>query len=122
MIGRLGNLHARFIDGHTQDGRLVNGAIGENPVADSREVPLDDIRRFGAQTQFQPNVKEQFRQYPFAKYPWTLHASNKASEHNIFNSWPVIVVGQLAGQTTPPDLSRIVSRRIRLPQSMQGGA
>jgi hypothetical protein len=110
------NLHRRFVSGRTRNGRLVNGAFGDNPTIERPNVPLDSVMTFGA-------VKDQFRQYPFSvRYPWTLRASNRVSEHNIFNSYPVINVAQIAGQTQSPDYRRIVSRRIRLPQSMQGGA
>jgi hypothetical protein len=117
------NLHRRFVSGRTLHGRLVNGAWGDNPATEVPYVPLDPVSTFGAVTQYQPNVKDQFRQYPFStRYPWTLRASNRVSEHNIFNAYPIIQVTQLAGQTQSPDYRRIVSRRIRLPQSMQGGA
>ena len=118
----IGNLHARFISGRPANGRIVSGSIGEHPDQDRAEPPLDPITKFGADTQYKGNVQVPFRSYPFSKYPWTLHASNKSSEHNVFNAWPVIVVAQLAGATEPPDYRRIVSRRIRLPQSMTGGA
>jgi hypothetical protein len=116
------NLHRRFIAGKTHNGRIVNGSIGEFPDQDQAHPVLDPITRFGADTQYKPNVQVPYRVNPFARYPWTLSASNRVSEHNIFNAWPVIVVAQYAGPTEPPDYRRIVSRRIRLPQSMTGGA
>jgi hypothetical protein len=67
------------------------------------------------------NARAPYTLYPYSKYPWELRAGNKTSDHNIFNAWPVIVVGQLAGQTEPPDYRRIISRRIRL-LSPTGGA
>lgn len=112
----------RFITGRASNGRIASGSIGFNADHDRAVPPLDPATKFGAVTQYQPNVKDQFRQYPFARYPWTLNASNRVSDHNIFNAWPVIVVAQFAGATEPPDYRRIVSRRIRLPQSMTGGA
>jgi hypothetical protein len=122
MIRPLRPAHGRFISGKNRSLRLVTGGIGTHPQIEMPVVPLDSLTKFGADTQYKDLVRAPHTVTWGRPYPWILHSSNRTTEHNIFNSWPVIVVGQLAGQTSPPDMRRIVSRRIRLPQSMQGGA
>lgn len=113
--------HGRFISGKRRSNRLVTGGIGTHPQLEMPVVPLDNIRAFGADTQFKDLVRAPHAVNWGRPYPWTLHSSNRVAEHDIFNRWPVIVVAQLQGQTSAPDIPRIVSRRIKLPQSMQGG-
>jgi len=122
MIRSLRSAHGRFVTGKNKTHRLVVGGIGTHALIEMPVVPLDSLKKFGADTQYKDLVRAPHTVNWGRPYPWTLRSSTKTTEHNIFNQWPVVVVAQYAGQTEPPDMRRIVSRRIRLPQSMQGGA
>jgi hypothetical protein len=90
--------------------------IGRSARQDQPVPVLDAVDRFGAGTLYREDIARPFRLTPLAAPPFwsTLNASNKASEHNPYNVLPRIVVAQLAGQTTAPDLSRRISHRIVL--------
>ncbi len=69
----------------------------------------DRLDKFGAGVLYEPVVK-----LGFLASPQNLHASNKPSEHNTGNIPIRIVVAQLAGQTQPPALKRMISQRLVL--------
>ena len=69
----------------------------------------DQLDKYGAAVLYKPGVKD-----AYLAAPQNLTASPKASEHNTGNIPVRIVVAQLAGQTQPPALNRMISRRIVL--------
>jgi hypothetical protein len=75
----------------------------------------DAQTKFGAGVLYDDGVAFAYTRTPLSRFGWmTLWASNKPSEHNIGNTLPRIVVAQLAGQTQPHNLKKLLSRPINL--------
>jgi hypothetical protein len=91
-------------------GPLVRGAVGQDRLKDQVEVPNDGQTRFGAGEQYDQNARA-----GYALMPQNLHASNKVSEHNIFNGPAIIVVAQLPSQKRLTPKASLKSFRIKLP-------
>lgn len=85
-------------------------------MQDLKWPAYDAQGKFGAGTQYRLDVARPYDLTPAAAAPrWaTLAASNKPSEHNIYNGARIIPVAQLAGQTAPPNLKRLISYRAQL--------
>ncbi len=100
---------------HTQP--MPVQTLGDHPELEMPLPVLDELDRFGAGFLYQKRVAFPYKATPWANRGWTLlQASTKPSEHNIWNTVPVIVVAQLPQQMRAPSRLKIYSHRIRLPE------
>lgn len=90
--------------------------IGRSAQQDLKWPAYDAIGTFGAGTQYGLAVARPYDLAPLAQAPYwaTLSSSNKPAEHNIRNGGRYIPVSQLAGQTAPPNLRKLISFRAQL--------
>jgi len=91
-------------------------SLGENVLLDEPFPVADDINAMGAGALYALKAAR-----PWALVPQYLRSSNKPSETNICNTFPAIVVAQLAPMTSSNQARRMLSRRSRFIPKTAGG-